>query len=51
MSGPLQILPACGEGDRREAMVEGRLHTRCASWRRPSTSLRLVPLPVPGRNA
>jgi hypothetical protein len=34
---------------RREAVTEGGFHTRRAAWKTPSTSLRLVPLPVPGR--
>ncbi len=42
--------PRNGEGDRREAVVEGAHRARIALWRAPSTMLRMVPLPVPGRN-
>ena len=41
--------PRHGEGDRREAVVEGDRHKRYCLLHTPSTSLRLVPLPVPGR--
>jgi hypothetical protein len=40
--------PRNGKEDRREAVVEGQLRVT-ALLDCPSTSLRLVPLPVPGR--
>jgi len=51
-----EILPGTGRGTARSA-VEGGLHLlsgcdcfdRPRRWGTPSTSLRLVPLPVPGR--
>ena len=46
----MTILPIHGEGDRREAMVEGVLLPRCAARPTPSTSLRLVPLPARGED-
>ena len=44
----LQILPARGEGDQPQAGEGGSPHT-LRLWRSPSTMLRMVSLPVPGR--
>jgi hypothetical protein len=44
------ILPACGVGDRRAAVVVGECPAAQRLRKPPSTSLRLVPLPVPGRS-
>jgi hypothetical protein len=41
--------PRNGEGDRREAVVEGALRHRCGQPWAPSTSLWLVPLSVSER--
>ncbi|KQO55653.1 hypothetical protein ASF14_04690 [Sphingomonas sp. Leaf257] len=41
--------PRHGEGDRREAVVEGVRHIGFACWNAPSTMLRMVPLPLQGR--
>ena len=44
------ILPGTGrETATRSGVVEGDFHWRRAAWRTPSTMLRMVPLPVPGR--
>ena len=45
----LEILPGKGRGTMR-SMVEGVLLQRCAVWPAPSTSLRLVPLPMNGED-
>jgi len=52
-----KILPGTGRGTAtRSGVVEGALrksfslvHPPRAKWRAPSTMLRMVPLPVPGR--
>ena len=45
------ILPGTGRGGAtRSGVVEGALCERSVQPNSPSTSLRLVPLPVPGRN-
>jgi len=45
-----QILPGTGRGTAaRSDVVEGARHTRCTQPGSPSTMLRMVPLPVPGR--
>jgi hypothetical protein len=44
----LQILPARGEGDQPQA-GGGGLPQMLRSWRSPSTMLRMVAFPVPGR--
>jgi hypothetical protein len=43
-----QILPGTGRW-RAEGVTEGARHLRCAQPGAPSTALRAVPLPVPGR--
>jgi len=44
------ILPGTGRGTAtRSGVVEGPLRQRRASRPAPSTMLRMVPLPVPGR--
>ena len=46
-----KILPGTGRGTAtRSGVVEGAQPRAMSMWRAPSTSLRLVPLPVPGRN-
>jgi len=42
------ILRGTGRGT-AQSVVEGALHTRSARPHSPSTMLRMVPLPVPGR--
>ena len=50
MSAADSILPGTGRGTAtRSGVVEGDLHWRRAARRTPSTMLRMVPLPVPGR--
>ena len=44
------ILPIHGEGDRREATVEGGQTIVLRSPHAPSTMLRMVPLPVNGED-
>jgi hypothetical protein len=44
------ILPACGEVARAQRVTEGAVRQHRALLRPPSTILRMVPLPVPGRN-
>ena len=46
--GFFQILPGTGRWQ-REALTEGALHQRRPLPPAPSTMLRMVPLPVPGR--
>ena len=48
MSGQAKILPSMGSGTSRR-LVEGACHTRFIRPLSPSTTLRAVPLPVPGR--
>jgi hypothetical protein len=48
MSSPYSILPGTGRWH-AEGLTEGAPHLRAPHRRAPSTSLRLVPLPVPGR--
>ena len=43
-----QILPGTGRWQ-REALTEGGCLKGCTQWPAPSTVLRPVPLPVPGR--
>ena len=42
------ILPYKGRWQ-GEALTEGGFHIGCPLWRSPSTILRMVTLPVPGR--
>jgi len=44
-----KFLPRMGRGTSRR-LVEGALHQALRLPRAPSTMLRMVPLPVPGRN-
>ena len=44
-----KILPGTGRGTIALAMVEGALCERSVQPQVPSTTLRAVPLPVPGR--
>ena len=48
VAAALNILPHRGRGTARSA-VEGSLHEGLRKWPAPSTILRMVPLPVPGR--
>jgi len=48
--GVMKILPGAGRGTAtRSGVVEGARHARCNQPNSPSTMLRMVPLPVPGR--
>ncbi|AJP70727.1 hypothetical protein TS85_01140 [Sphingomonas hengshuiensis] len=51
-SSPFPILPGTGRGTKaRSGLVEGARHRRIGLGHAPSTMLRMVPLPVPGRIA
>ena len=47
-NGDMKILPGTGRGTSRR-LVEGALHERLAQPLSPSTTLRVVPLPILGR--
>jgi hypothetical protein len=50
VSEAVKILPGTGRGTAaRSGVVEGVLHQSLVQRMAPSTNLRLVPLPVPGR--
>jgi hypothetical protein len=46
----LNSSPARGGGPRPQGVVEGGRPQADHAWRTPSTMLRMIPLPVPGRN-
>ena len=48
MGASHSILPGTGRWQ-REALTEGAILAAHRLWRAPSTILRMVPLPVPGR--
>ncbi len=49
MSFGFHSSPERGEGPRAKRVVEGALPQAMRCWWAPSTMLRMVPFPVPGR--